>query len=131
MLGGHFGEYFYSSGFEFGAMGLIEEYAHPKKIFLDFDFRRTPRFLSIFTLLRMCGLHVQYMRDDRTRKGWHRIIQIRERLSPSELVALQALCGSDRRREGLNLMRVLRSRERGMSDFEGARWNILYSRKLS
>lgn len=130
MLGGHFGEYFNSSSFDFGAMGIVKEFSNAQKIFLDFDFRRTPSFLPIFTQLRMCGLHVQYMRDDRTRKGWHRIIKIRERLSSAELVALQAICGSDRRREGLNLMRVLRSSKCGMSAFERDRWNLLYLRKL-
>lgn len=45
---------------------------------------------------------------------------------PAEIVALQAVLGSDRRRETLNLMRV-------MSEFgpEGnKRWNILYRSKL-
>jgi hypothetical protein len=131
MLGGLFGDLFNLSDFSFGAMGIIKEYANPQKIFLDFDFRRTPKLLPVFTVLRMCGLHVQYMRDDRTRKGWHRIIKVREKLSPAELVALQACLGSDRRREGLNLMRLLRTRKRGLSNFERGRWNILYSRKLT
>jgi len=49
-------------------------------------------------------------------------------MSDSELVALQFALGSDRRRETLNLMRVM-SRP---SDPKGRnRWNILYERKLT
>jgi hypothetical protein len=98
---------------------------------LDFDYRRTPRLAQIFVGLRLCGLHVIRMRDDRTRKGWHRIITLRESLSPCEIIALQAVLGSDRRRENLNLMRYMRTRDYGMSKYQGKRWNILYARKLA
>jgi len=97
---------------------------------LDFDRRRTPRLRYLFVGLRLLGLHVRWMRDDRTVKGWHRTICLEESLSPSELVALQAVLGSDPRRENLNLMRVLRTRHNGFTRFQERRWNILYSRKL-
>jgi len=51
-------------------------------------------------------------------------------LQPAEQVMLQAVLGSDRRREMLNAMRVLSIRLRGADPFWQARWNLLYSGKL-
>jgi hypothetical protein len=112
-------------------MGEMEEYSDGRKIMLDYDRRRTPRLMECFTLLRMCQLRVANIRDDRTRKGWHRIISLQQELTGLELVALQACLSSDRRREGLNLMRLMRTRERGMSRLQESRWNILYRAKLT
>jgi hypothetical protein len=48
-----------------------------------------------------------------------------------ELVAFQACCGSDLRREALNLMRVVGIRTTPIrSKFWRDRWNILYSEKV-
>lgn len=111
-------------------MGEIEEYSDPHKIMLDFDQRRTPRLSSTFTGIRLLGLRVRSIRDDRTVKGWHRVISVLEALSPLELVAIQATLGSDRRRENLNLLRIMRTRATGFSPFQERRWNILYRTKL-
>jgi hypothetical protein len=116
--------------YEFGAMGVMEEYSDPRKIVLDYDRKKTPRTMEYFSILRMCGLRVRSVRDDRTRKGWHRTILLHESLAPPYQVAIQMCLGSDRRRECLNLMRVMRTRLRGMSAFEKRRWNILYRVKL-
>ena len=130
MPGGVFGGLLRLYDFQFGSMGIMEEYADEHTIMLDYDRRRTPALAPVFVGLRMCGLRIVSLRDDRTRKGWHRIIRIQERLTRWETVALQAVLGSDRRRETLNLMRLMRTRETGMSPFQERRWNILYSRKL-
>jgi hypothetical protein len=61
---------------------------------------------------------------ERTARGWHVVIGLSISITPIETVALQAILGSDPRRESLNLMRVLYG---GGSD---KRWNILYKRKL-
>lgn len=64
----------------------------------------------------------------RTKKGWHIEIHLGTSLQPGETVAAQVLCGSDRKRETLNLMRVL-----GLKNapaFWRKRWNILYAEKL-
>jgi len=51
---------------------------------------------------------------------------------PAELVAFQACCGSDQRRETLNLMRVLAIRKTPItSPFWRDRWNLLFSEKLT
>lgn len=69
---------------------------------------------------------------ERTRRGWHVLIKLRERLLPSELVALQSCLGSDGRREALNLMRALAIRKEcdGVTPYWKKRWNILFSGKL-
>lgn len=63
-----------------------------------------------------------------TAKGYHIEILIKEPLEPLAIVCLQALCGSDLRRETFNMARVLK-----LSDaptFWQSRWNVLYSEKL-
>jgi hypothetical protein len=86
----------------------------------------------IFSTLHICGLGVRWIRYDRTRKGWHIVYRLRGvSLERPETIALQLLLGSDRRREGLNLMRHFGLKNRGYtSQFWKARWNILYSEKL-
>ena len=70
--------------------------------------------------------------DRRTRRGWHVAITLRDALEPAEIVALQSCLGSDRRREALNLMRVIGLRRtHGIDSFWFERWNLLYREKLS
>jgi hypothetical protein len=86
---------------------------------------------------RLLGFRVKTIRLDRTRRGWHVVIDlranarnsrlarsIRNGFTPLQKVALQAVFGSDVRRETLNLMRVFNG------NGGDKRWNILYSRKL-
>lgn len=111
-------------------MGEMEEYSDPRKIFLDFDRCRTPRLRSLFALFRMLQLRVLWIRDDKTRKGWHRVIALRQALPRLATCAIQYDLGSDPRRERLNLMRLLRTQDSGLSPFQERRWNILYRTKL-
>lgn len=92
---------------------------------------RGPNLIGIITSLRLCGLRARSIQYQRTRKGWHVIIfgKLRRRLSPAEIVALQFCLGSDRRRETLNLMRVLKLD--GKSDWEAKRWNLMFSEKIT
>lgn len=94
-------------------LGALDENLRwqPGYVFLDYDFRRTPRLAQLFAACHIAGLKVVSIMDRRTKKGWHRVIRLRQRLSPAETVALQAILGSDRRRENLNLMRVLSLRD--------------------
>jgi hypothetical protein len=64
-----------------------------------------------------------------TQRGHHVIIRLAEKLKPIELVALQAILGSDSMREALNFMRA-----RGIdsaSEYWKTRWNILYDFKVT
>lgn len=87
----------------------------------------------IWAVCRIAGLRPLWIESRRTRKGWHLRIRFRERYSESELVAFQACCGSDARREALNLMRVLavRRSEGRIGPFWTARVNLLYGEKIT
>lgn len=123
---------------QYDHIGIIER--HPAgTILLDYDRPGTPPTREIFSILRMLGVRPRYVRHDRTRKGWHVIISlagmhdplVKALCAPSSLVALQSICGSDPKRELLNLMRVSQIEARGATRFSRSRWNLLYSRKLS
>jgi len=100
--------------------------------YLDLDLGRKMIHLHpIWIVLRAAGLRPRAIATIRTRRGWHIKIHLTRRLAPAELVALQACCGSDRRRETLNLMRILAIARHDPGPFWRARWNLLYSRKLT
>lgn len=74
----------------------------------------------------MLGVRIVWARYDKTRRGYHVIVRFTRRFSPVEIVAMQALCGSDSKREALNLARVMsRYNRNGIK-----RWNLLYRVKL-
>lgn len=110
--------------------GVVEETARPNVLMLDFDFRRVPRVRPFWAVLRVVGLVPRWIRTDRTRRGWHVLIGLNQNLQPAEIVALQAILGSDDRREALNIMRVIAIRKRDPGPFWRNRWNLLFSRKL-
>lgn len=84
----------------------------------------------LWTVLRAVALRPLWIEYNRTNRGWHAIIRLPEPVRPAEQVALQAVLGSDRRRELLNIMRVLSIRQKGASPYWQARWNLLFSGKL-
>lgn len=108
---------------------MIKAATHPYRTYCDYDYRIPRRYvLMVRAVANICGLKVRWMRIDKTRRGWHVIIHWNIALAPAEQVALQFALGSDRRREALNLMRVL-SLARHPSPNKRD-WNILFSRKL-
>lgn len=112
-------------------MGLLSSAVNPRELLCDFDFARGPSLRPIWVTLRICDLRPTFIEYRRTGRGWHVVIGLREDLQPAEQVALQSILGSDRRREGLNMMRVLCIRRVGASSFWRARWNILFRGKLT
>ena len=111
--------------------GKVAHVADSHTAYLDFDRRRIPRLRPIFSVCRIAGLSPMWIESRRTRRGWHLRIYFRESFSPAELVAIQACCGSDSRREALNLMRILAIRRGQITDrFWLTRWNLLYAEKL-
>ena len=107
--------------------GEMKEYARRDRIYCDFDRAKRPTLSGLWTLARLCGLRIRWVRLDRTRRGWHMVCQLHAALEPLAIVAIQAILGSDYRRESLNLMRCL-SGPRGKNQARG--WNILFRRKL-
>jgi hypothetical protein len=81
------------------------------------------------SLVHTLGLAVQWTRWDRTKHGWHLVIKLRQRLTLAEIIAAQAILGSDRARERLNLARCISIRLHP-SRFWERRSNILYKRKV-
>ena len=109
---------------------MIKETTHPRRTYCDYDYWIPRRYVRMVrAVANICGLKVRWMRFDKTRRGWHVVIHWNIALAPAEAVALQFALGSDRRREALNLMRVL-SLTRIPSKLKARNWNILFSRKL-
>lgn len=128
------GGYFERGGLP-SAYGIIETYDETDKLFIDIDGPIKPGLCSLWSKLRIFGVRPRYIRLDRTRRGWHVLIalcgwkkRLRRRdkvyVAALEKVALQAVLGSDVKREVLNLMRIFNG---GGKD---KRWNILYREKL-
>lgn len=79
---------------------------------------------------RLTRLRVQAVRYSRSRHGWHVMVQVWQRLSPAEIVAAQAMLGSDWRREAFNLLRVRALGRAPRFWRQPGRWNVFFSGKL-
>lgn len=115
-----------------GRWGVVNHVANARMLYLDVDRATSPKLPPLFAVARIIGVRPLWIEYRRSRRGWHVVICMRDRYSPAELVAMQALFGSDGRREALNLMRAIAIRRAGItSRFWGARFNILYRGKLA
>ena len=106
----------------------MEEFAEADKTLCDYD-GAMPRNIAqrVFALAGMIGAKPLWIRQDRTRRGWHLIVKWDQEFTPAELTAIQAILGSDPNREALNLSRV----RAGIETAGQQRcWNILYRRKV-
>ena len=111
---------------------MVKDYGDDPRVLLC-DYARPhypPRIPHLRAHANRLGLRVRACRYDRTRKGWHLVIWTDDPLSKMERIALQAIFGSDRQREGLNFLRA-RSLNAFPSAFWERRWNLLFSRKLT
>jgi hypothetical protein len=114
----------------FAKIGKVKHATDLRCAYLDFDSVGIPLLRPIFAVCRIVGVRPLWIESRRTARGWHLRIRFHNRFEPAELVAFQAACGSDPRRESLNLMRVLNIRRHGAAPFWRKRWNLLYSEKL-
>lgn len=81
----------------------------------------------VWTVATVLGCDVCDMRIDRTRHGYHVVILVPRRVAAVSVVALQAILGSDPKRESFNLVRARNLR--AVSPFwRRERWNVLYHR---
>ena len=110
---------------KFGCPGVVKQYAEPHTTMVDLDTPDVPRLLHAWWVARVLGIRPLYIRIDRTRRGWHVVTVWNTRFKPLEIVALQAILGSDPRREAFNLIRV-RSGKGG-----NRRWNLLFESKIT
>lgn len=99
----------------------------------DFD-GSIPRDIArrLQMLARVLGLRYEWIRYDRTQHGWHMEIgfQYLTKLSPTEIVLVQSVLGSDWKRELFNARRA-RDLSRHPALWRRApRWNVLYHRHV-
>jgi hypothetical protein len=81
-------------------------------------FRRLDLVCHLLRLTR------QAMYVARTTHGWHVALAVSQTLSPAQIVAIQAIAGSDWKREAFTLMRTRRLHRAG--PYWSSRWNTLY-----
>lgn len=74
-------------------------------LLIDID-RRNFSYRKLIDQLRTVGISPEYIRTDRTNRGWHVVIPIPNNMPPLEVICLQAILGSDRKREAMNYMRL-------------------------
>lgn len=113
-----------NDGLQLGRMGRVKRYANPSETLCDIDSARAPGLGRVFRLARVLGVSVAWIRLDKSHSGrWHLIVRWRARFSKLELIAMQAILGSDPKREMFNLYRV-------RSGVRSRRWNFLFESKL-
>ena len=133
--------------------GVVKETAAPNKLMIDLDLpdpysrdwarpghvRRLPLSIArgvlplrvIRAVCSIVGVRVRDVRHDRTARGFHVVVMLRDRMTRAEIVAIQAVLGSDSKREALNLMRARSIRLHGCPREFRDRWNLLFERKLA
>lgn len=97
---------------------------------LDVDAGRTPCTIGrLAWLLSRAGFTPVWLSQVRSPggKGWHVELKIAPApRSLAEVVALQAILGSDQAREACNLQRVRTVEAGKLSPYWAERWNVLY-----
>ena len=76
---------------------------------------------------RRAGVTIHWMRQERSRsgRGWHLLVAVSPAIaSAMEIVALQAIFGSDPAREANNILRARALPH--VPEFWQTRWNVLY-----
>lgn len=111
---------------EDGDLGLFA----PTILRLDYDRPRLPRdvFTRAVNALRWLRLRAVAFVCRRTARGWHVKIAVSRRLNALSVVALQALLGSDPKREVFNLLRA-RALRRAPPEWR-SRYSVLFRSKL-
>lgn len=105
-------------------------YSDPRITHLDFDSpAEALRLGRLMAVARILGIRPHAACWTRTRRGWHVSIRWDRAFDRLALVSLQAILGSDLKRECLNLMRALA--DPAPAEWAARRWNILYSRKVA
>lgn len=112
--------------------GKVDHADHPYYLYIDVDRQGTTQVSRrTRTIARILRLSIVWICYRRTRRGWHLIVRLHDRTQLAERIAIQILCGSDRFRETLNLMRLRSIRTQQIrSRFWRGRANILYAEKL-
>ena len=114
---------------KFGLIDAVSDYPQGHACFMDYDKDTLlPTIPQLYSLFRVLGLRPIAVVYKKSKRGWHIVAVFPEKYKPMELVAIQAICGSDPMREALNWVRA--SQPGQLRGFWGRRWNILYSKKI-
>lgn len=94
----------------------------------DYDRATLPRewWTRLRIVMRAHRLTVDLVRVDRTARGWHVVIVVRQRMEFTRVVLVQTLLGSDWKRELFNSRRAVVWRH--VPEFWRCRANVLYER---
>lgn len=102
--------------------GAIKVRGDARTLLCDYDQPRPPTLARVWRILGRINVRPVFIAYDRTARGWHLRVRVAVALTSGEIVAAQALLGSDPKRERYNLARVIC----------GARprdWNLLFEKK--
>jgi hypothetical protein len=113
---------------KFRKWGIVKELHSNFKILCDFDSSAIPA-PCLYSLVHTLGLTVEWFRYDRTKRGWHLIIKVKEFLTDAEIIACSLILGSDIDRARLDLTRAISIRLHP-SKFWHKRVSILFDRKI-
>lgn len=102
---------------------------------LDYDSREelragVQRMRVLLDILPGAKDHIYRLCRFRTRRGWHVEIYSDAKLKAAEMVALQAILGSDYRREAFNLFRATKLSLVPRFWRALPNWNVLHTEKL-
>lgn len=101
---------------------------------LDVDRPRPLPYWRVWWLARLCGWHVEWISHRRTpgRGYWHIEVGLTDALRAVEVVAAQAILGSDRNREAFNLVRArMIEYDRDVPRYWRQNYNVLFDRKVA
>lgn len=115
---------------KFGHIDSISDLPEGTVALMDYDSGSCPRIMQLNSICRILGIEYSSLMLHRTRRGWHLAIAISGRFKRVELIALQAILGSDPMREAMNLARVRQIEAFGAPKYWLQRHNILYDYKL-
>lgn len=95
-------------------------------ILCDFD-GELPEDLNarLEMVARVQRLHVRWYRIDRTKHGYHMVVNVTGRIGMLRTVLIQSLLGSDWKRETFNSRRAML---KGLPAYWRSRFNVLYHR---
>jgi hypothetical protein len=117
---------------KWGHIDRISNYPAGFALFVDIDSHTSTklRIPKINSLFRSAGIQSGYsnVRYSRTKRGWHIVFLLDEKLTPVERVALESILGDDRMRASMNFARARNQSK--MPKYWKQRWNILYDYKL-
>ena len=100
------------------------------EIKLDFDKPEKPNFQKIWAVLGICGIIIDAIRVSKSKHGGtHVLIKTKPVLRDWEILTLQAIMGSDWKRETFNYIRVkaITENPRGWErEYWERNWNVLF-----